>query len=155
MNEGDYKLRHYWLYILKCDQDKYYIGVTSKTPEVRMQEHIKGIRSVKWTMKYKPIKLIDRKDLGTMTYKNAEKFENKVVRACIKQYGINNARGGDLRDTEDYIVRFGYIFDKSGWEVITAVAFLMLVIIVLTMAYYMKKLVKAVVDSSDPCMIYC
>lgn len=139
MNEDDQKLRHYWLYILKCEEDKYYIGVTSKTPELRMQEHIKGIRPAKWTMKYKPIKLVDRKDLGMMTYENAEKYENKVIRAYVKKCGINNARGGDLRDTSDFIIRFGYIFDKSGWEVITAVVFLMLIIIILMTAYYMKK----------------
>ncbi len=135
---SDKTKRNYWLYVLKCEKGKYYIGVTSKTPKQRMYEHTNGIRSAKWTMKYKPIKIIDQKNLGRMTYADAQSYENKVVRAYIKNVGINNARGGDLTDTEDYTIRFGYIFAKENWDTISGIVVMMLFIAILIVAYYLK-----------------
>jgi predicted GIY-YIG superfamily endonuclease len=138
MNPSDNKPRRYWLYVLRLEQEKYYIGVTSKTPEERFKEHQKGIRSANWTRKYKPVELIDSQDLGVMTYADAQVYEDKVIRAYLKKVGVNNARGGDLKDVDDYIIRFGYIFDVWGWETITLVVFLLLWGTVATVAYFLK-----------------
>ncbi len=112
MNE---KRKHFWLYILQLEQGKWYIGVTSQTPKKRFQEHIHGRKSY-WTEKYPPIKIADTKYLGDLNEDEAKAFESKVARAYIKAKGVNNVRGGDLKDVSDYVIRFGYIWDKFGWK---------------------------------------
>lgn len=122
------KVSHWHLYILKLQDGKYYVGITSKTPEVRMREHLNGVRVAYWTAKHKPLEIIHTEDLGNITRRQAEKRENRMVRACMKERGINNVRGGDLTDTEEYIVRFGYIFDKDGWTELMMVSCLLLIL---------------------------
>lgn len=123
------KIGHWHLYILKLQDGKYYVGITSKTPDIRMREHLNGVRVAYWTAKHRPTEIIHTEDLGNITRRQAEKRENKMVRACMKERGINNVRGGDLTSTEEYIVRFGYIFNKDGWSEITIVTCLLLVLI--------------------------
>ena len=54
----------------------------------------------------------------------------------MKERGLNNVRGGDLRDTEDYIIRFGYIRDKFSWETAILILTLMLMIAYLLVDKY-------------------
>jgi predicted GIY-YIG superfamily endonuclease len=128
----------YWLYVLKLEDDMYYIGVTSKTPEARMQQHVQGFAGASWTKLHKPVSILDRKDLGLMRYKDAEKYEAKVVRAYMKKYGINNVRGGDLRDTEEYVQRFGWLYSKGGWEAGTTVIFFLFTAVFFAVLYITK-----------------
>jgi predicted GIY-YIG superfamily endonuclease len=108
--------KHYWLYVLRLEEDKYYVGVTSKTPEERFREHLNGIRAAKWTLKYKPVSIYDQKELGLMTYDYAQKYENIVVRRYMKERGYNITRGGDLTDPSDY-VKFGQtIYDRQIFQ---------------------------------------
>lgn len=125
------KYRNWWLYILLLENEKYYVGITSKTPEIRMQEHLDGVRVAYWTAKHKPLKIFIEEDLGYVSKNHAEKYENKVTRDLMKQYGINKVRGGDLTSTDDYILRFGYVWDRDAWQTITVTIFLMLIIIYL------------------------
>ena len=136
MNE-DNQEKHYWLYVLKLEQDKYYVGVTSKTPEIRMKEHIDGFIGAAWTRKYKPLNLLDKKELGFITYEEAEKYENKVLRKYMSERGFNNVRGGDLSSTGNLVKRFGWYIDESSWQAITAIVFLMLVLAVLALKMYL------------------
>lgn len=129
----------FWLYVLKLEQGKYYVGVTSKTPAIRFKEHlIGGQRAARWTKKYKPLKIIDTKNLGYINFKEAEEYENKVVRKYIEKYGYNNVRGGDLSYSGDYIKRFGYYRIRKDWEVITVILFLVIVILYLGLELYIK-----------------
>ncbi len=41
----DEQNKHWWLYVLKLEQGKWYIGITSQTPEKRFYEHKIGRRS--------------------------------------------------------------------------------------------------------------
>lgn len=125
------KQKHFWLYVLKLEQGKYYVGITSQTVEKRFQEHVSGIRRANWTAKYRPLSIHDRKDLGITTRAGAETFENRVVRQYIKKYGNNSTRGGDLTDTGNYAVRFGHIYSEDDWKMLTVVVLLLLTIIVL------------------------
>lgn len=118
--------KEWTLYILRLDKGKYYIGITSKTPTERFAEHKLNIRAAYWTMQYPPQEIIYTEKLGCIEKLNAEKRENKMVRACIKKYGVNNVRGGDLRDTKDYIIRFGRIIVKEDWTEIRYVLILLL-----------------------------
>lgn len=119
------------LYILKLQDDKYYVGITTKTPQIRMQEHLNGVRVAYWTAKHKPIEIILEEDLGHVSKAHAEKYENKVVRDLMKQHGINKVRGGDLTSVESYVVRFGYILDKERWQTIFLVFVLTAIILIL------------------------
>jgi len=120
--------RRWQLYVLKLQDDKYYVGITSKTPEIRMHEHLNGVRVAYWTAKHKPIGIIHTEDLGIIEKSKAEKRENKMVRALMKQRGLNNVRGGNLTSVDEYIKRFGYIWDKDGWQLIAYIVFLLLLL---------------------------
>ncbi len=126
-----YQSRNWTLYVLRLQDNKYYVGITTKTPQIRMQEHLSGIRVAYWTAKHKPLEIILEEDLGRVSKAHAEKYENKVTRDLMKKHGINNVRGGDLTSVEDYIKRFGYIWDKDGWHLITVMTMLIAVIILL------------------------
>ncbi len=118
----------YHLYILRCAKGKYYVGITTKTPATRLWEHQHKVRPAYWTMKYEPIEVIYAKDLGNTTKLEAEKHENKMIRACIKKYGINNVRGGDLKDTREYVRRFGYIFVKENWDDVVYILYMLVLL---------------------------
>lgn len=135
MTDVDRKKRWH-LYVLELQDGKYYVGITSKTPEMRMQEHMDGVRVAYWTAKHRPVEIIHTEDLGIIEKSKAEKRENKMVRALMKQRGLNNVRGGDLTSVEEYTKRFGYIWDNEGWYTLTVVVFLMLVIIYLLLDKY-------------------
>jgi predicted GIY-YIG superfamily endonuclease len=133
--------KHYWLYVLKQEQGKYYIGVTSKTPEERFKEHVNGFLAAEWTKLYKPIELDQTKDLGVTTYERAEAFENKVTRRYLKAYGIDNVRGGNLTYRGKYVTRFGYYYTDKDWkEIIYNLISLGLVLYVLIDLIFDKKL---------------
>lgn len=129
-------MKNWWLYVLRLEGEKYYVGITSKTPEERFKEHKNGFLAANWTTKYKPLEIIQTKNLGQIDKERAEKFENKVTREYIKKYGIKNVRGGDISATDDLIKRFGYYFTSWDWEVLTTVLFLMLIIFVLLLALF-------------------
>lgn len=97
-----------------------------------MNEHLQGVRSAYWTAKHKPLEIIHTEDLGNIRRRQAEKRENKMVHACMKERGLNNVRGGDFTSTEEYVMRFGHIFNKDGWTELTMVTCLILVL-----AYFM------------------
>jgi predicted GIY-YIG superfamily endonuclease len=110
--------KHYWLYALKLEQGKYYVGITSKTPEERFKEHLSAFLAAEWTKIYKPIKIDQTVDLGVTTFEKAEEYENKVTRRYIKEYGFNNVRGGDITYRGSYVKRFGYLYTDHAWELI-------------------------------------
>lgn len=127
----------WWLYVLRLEDGKFYVGITSKTPEERMWEHLHGVRCAYWTAKHKPIEIIYQEDLGRIEQQKAEGRESKMTRALMRQRGINNVRGGDLTSTDDYIVRFGYVWNKEGWQLFTYIVFLLLIIAYLLIDKYL------------------
>ncbi len=135
---GEQMKKHYWLYVLSLEERKHYVGITTKTPEKRFQEHLEGVQPAYWTIKYRPLDILDAKDLGMMKKKDAEAFENKVIRKYIKKYGDNNARGGDLRDTEDYRIIFGHIYDAERLSTLFGIIIMSLAFISLLTLYLLK-----------------
>jgi predicted GIY-YIG superfamily endonuclease len=128
--------RRWWLYILRLEDNKWYVGITSKTPEERFKEHQLHKRGAYWTMKHNPLEIELVEDLGIVSKQHAETYESKITRTLMRERGLNNVRGGDLRDAEDYIVRFGNVYLKENWYAITLVVLLMLVIIWLLIDKY-------------------
>lgn len=115
--------RHYRLYVLRCKDGKWYVGITTKTPEVRFAEHRDNIRAAAWTRMHKPIELYDCRDLGQTTEQRAKLAENRAVREYIKKYGLNNVRGGDISQTSKYSVFANRLFPQDQWELFRVVLY--------------------------------
>ena len=75
-----------FIYILKLESNKYYIGKTT-IPNFRLNQHFNS-NGCAWTKKYKPIKIID-------IIKDCDNFdEDKYTKKYMLKYGIDNVRGG-------------------------------------------------------------
>ena len=137
-NSDNIGVKHFWLYVLKLEGENFYVGTTSKTPEVRFEEHVRGYLTGRggavWTRLHKPLSILDRRDLKLTTREKAERYEDKVTRKYIKAYGLDNVRGGDIVSTDELISRFGKIGPKDIWTAIMAIT--LLVLIMLIIAFY-------------------
>lgn len=81
------------IYILKLNDNKYYIGKTNRDINDRYQEHLEGIGSF-WTKKYKPLSIIKQ-------IENSSPFdEDRYVKEYMAMYGIDNVRGGSYNQEE-------------------------------------------------------
>ncbi len=81
-----------FIYALKLEQGKYYIGKTNN-PSFRLDNHFNSNGSA-WTMKYKPIKLLE-------LIPNCDDYdEDKYTRKYMDKYGIDNVRGGSFVSIE-------------------------------------------------------
>lgn len=130
------KYRNWWLYILQLENNKWYVGITSKTPEKRFREHKSGYHAANWTKLHRPIKIHDAKDLGVCDINEAQTYEGRVTRRYMEEYGDNNVRGGDLTDVREYMRRFGWIWPRDEWDTVTYVVLLNLIILWLVMDKY-------------------
>jgi predicted GIY-YIG superfamily endonuclease len=130
--------KKYWLYVLKLEQGKYYVGVTARNVSKRVEEHKHGFMGAKWTKKYKPVKILDKKDLGLMTFEKAEKYETRVTIKYMDKYGVNNVRGGLLTYEGNYKRRFGRYFEDDDYQNLKGVIFMMAIIFFLGVMWYLK-----------------
>lgn len=97
--------KRYWLYVLLCENGRYYIGITAnKKPLNRILMH-GDFMGARWTMKYKPVKIVRIQDIGFVTKVEAENQENDLTLSYMKAYGKQNVRGGRMTTT-------GYLFRK-------------------------------------------
>jgi putative endonuclease len=71
----------YWVYILTCNNDSYYIGYTTNLPR-RYKSHQSGSNSCKYTRSFKPLKIAQCWEiLGPKTTAlQAEHFLKKLSR---------------------------------------------------------------------------
>ena len=75
-----------FIYILKLENDKYYIGKT-KNPDFRINNHFNKAGSY-WTLMHKPLEVIE-------LIENCDEFdEDKYTKKYMSIYGIDNVRGG-------------------------------------------------------------
>lgn len=74
-----------FIYVLKLQEGKYYIGRTTN-PNIRIDQHMDG-RGSKWTTKYKPIEV--EKIIPNCDYFD----EDKITKQYMQLYGIENVRG--------------------------------------------------------------
>lgn len=131
-------MKNWWLYTLKLEHGKYYVGITTQTPEKRFLQHKNKYLAANWTKMYPPIEIMQTKYLGAHTQEQAELFEARVTREYIKKYGLRNVRGGDMTYVGEYFKRFGGYFQDNGWETITVVSFLSLGFLILTVLFILK-----------------
>ena len=77
-----------WIYILRLEQNKYYIGRTDKLIQ-RIEDHEEELGS-EWTKKYKIIEIYK-------TFANADIYdEDKYTIKMMSEFGIDNVRGGSF-----------------------------------------------------------
>lgn len=88
------------IYILQCEETKYYIGKTNQNILNIFRQHKNGTVS-EWTKKYTPIEIIDIFESKT------DKDEDFYTKIYMKKYGINNVRGGNYItiDLPDYKIK--------------------------------------------------
>ncbi len=80
------------IYVLKLENNKFYVGKTTN-PLIRLEEHFNNNGSV-WTKIYKPVNIIE-------IIPNCDEYdEDKYTIKYMKQYGIDNVRGGSFCQVE-------------------------------------------------------
>jgi predicted GIY-YIG superfamily endonuclease len=132
--------KHYWLYALKLEDDKYYVGITARSnPQDRVQQHISGYYGAKWTKKHPPVETLELRDLGIVTTNVAEREEKACTLTYMDKYGYQNVRGGDLSYSGKYVLRFNRFFTEDNWQALTVVVLLMLIILYLTIDKYLLR----------------
>jgi predicted GIY-YIG superfamily endonuclease len=75
-----------FIYVLKCQKDKYYVGKT-KNPDYRLESHFREGGS-SWTKKYKPIQL------HHLIPDQTDHDEQRITQEYMEKYGVENVRGG-------------------------------------------------------------
>lgn len=123
--------KHFWLYVLRLEQGKYYVGITSTNPDIRFKQHLSGFLAATWVKKYKPIDIIERQKLGNITVMEAKEIENKITRDYIKRFGIANVRGGNLSYGGKYIQIFKNVYLDTDWRYLKIITTLSVVIYLL------------------------
>ena len=100
-----------YIYILKLEQCKYYVGKTNNIQR-RYMEHLQGI-GASWTAKYKPLRL------EKLLPSNNPFDEDKYTKLYMTIYGINNVRGGTY--VTDYLHNEQILLlKKEIWSAIDA-----------------------------------
>lgn len=90
--------------MLKLENDKWYVGITTKPPQERFEEHRSNIRAAAWVRLHRPIELSSSKSLGRISSQLAKRRENYETLRLMRKYGINNVRGGEYTELDDYVV---------------------------------------------------
>ncbi|HEX5456459.1 MAG TPA: GIY-YIG nuclease family protein [Candidatus Saccharimonadales bacterium] len=131
------EMKHFWLYVLRLEQGKYYIGITSrKNPEQRIEEHMRGFYSAQWVKRYKPIEPLEIISLGLLTTSEAEQLELKRTLQYMKKYGYQNVRGAKLNYSGRYI-KIGYRFwQAEDMFIIFTILLLMAAVVSLILKFY-------------------
>lgn len=134
--------KHWWLYVLKLEQGRWYVGITTKSPKERFREHTDNIRAAAWTRLYRPQELYGVHDLGVVSEDQAKHEENKKVREYIQKYGIDNVRGGDISQIGVYHDRFGRFFTDDQWYGLRVVMVLTSIMGAVVITYIMQLILK-------------
>ena len=96
------------LYILKLENDKWFIGKSANV-EKRYEQHLNGEGDT-FTQLHKPVSLELSRDLISDT------DQDETVREYMRKYGIENVRGGIYSNTEFNSYDISKIRDDISYE---------------------------------------
>lgn len=94
------KLEKCTVYVLECEEGKYYVGST-KNRKRRWEQHQRG-RGSQWTRLYKPLRVI--REEKRIPHKFLLGLESKITAECMLEFGVNNVRGSMFCSPRDYHV---------------------------------------------------
>ena len=121
-------LKHWWLYALKLEDDKYYVGITSrKDPNTRIEQHKAG-NGAKWTKLHKPADVLEVQDMGQLTEEEIKTAEDRLTLIYMDRYGIKNVRGGSMSYTGRIYRYKDYVLEGYKVETVLLVLFLTLLV---------------------------
>lgn len=99
----------YSVYVLECEQGKYYVGSTKRMMRDRYAEHQAARGGSKWTKEYKPIRIVElSRRIPQQFYAG---FEAAKTAEYMLKFGVNNVRGAYLADPR--------MFDSGDLEMLT------------------------------------
>ncbi len=108
------------IYVLECENNKYYVGKTTQTVEQRFSQHIQESNFCAFTNKYKPMKIIE------VTKSSDPLDEDKVTKRYMMTHGIDNVRGGAYTklELEDWQIKsLNHEFTSSSDSLSTNLCF--------------------------------
>ena len=95
MSNIKFKTKKSWLlYVLACEDNVFYIGLTTCLPHRLFEHCFRAKRASHATLNHPPIDLIQVIDLGNMPYWKAELYEDAKTIICMEKYGIDYCFGG-------------------------------------------------------------
>lgn len=133
MNKNEnHEKRHYWLYVLKLEDDKYYVGTTKdKDPQTRINQHKNGFYTAQWVRKYPYIETVEIIELGEITKEEAEHYELERTLQYMKKYGLQSTRGAKLSYRGKYVKLGTYYIGVDDFHILAVVAFLAMLVLLL------------------------
>lgn len=124
--------KHFWLYVLLLENNKYYIGITSKKdPNARINEHKNGFYSAQWVKKHNLVHTAEIINLGNITETEASKLELQRTLQYMERYGYQNVRGGKLNYSGRYVKIGNRYFRDEDAQVLFVIILLMASVLVL------------------------
>jgi predicted GIY-YIG superfamily endonuclease len=118
----------YWLYALRLEDDRYYVGFTGKkNPYDRIMQHVSGPDGAKWTGLYKPVEVMEIRDAGTITLTQVKTLEQNLTAAYMNIYGTNRVRGG-IFNYPGQIFNFGKNRVIMGYELLSLIVGVLLIL---------------------------
>jgi predicted GIY-YIG superfamily endonuclease len=111
--------KSYWLYALKLQHGKYYVGYTGRTnPYDRILQHGDGsLDGAAWTRKHKPVEVIEVRQIENVSLRKIKALEQNLTWAYMTVYGTGKVRGGifnypgRILRVGDRVI-MGYMFDS-------------------------------------------
>jgi hypothetical protein len=94
------KIEKCTVYVLECEDGKYYVGSTQNRKR-RFEQHERG-RGSQWTRMYKPIRVL--REHRRIPPKFLLGLESKITAECMLEFGVNNVRGSYFCSPRDYHV---------------------------------------------------
>ena len=92
----------YFLFILKLEGDRYYVGYSSK-PDVRIKRYFAG-KGSDWTALYKPVEVLTTRTLGEVCESDAAAKTADATVAMMRLFGWCNVRGAAWKSVDPDIV---------------------------------------------------
>lgn len=93
------RLERCTVYVLECEDGKYYVGSTANRGR-RFREHFSRGRGSKWTKLHRPLRVL--REIRRVPSRYLLGTESKVTAECMLEFGVNNVRGSMFCGTREY-----------------------------------------------------
>ena len=93
------KPKKHSIYVLECENDKYYVGSTNNMKR-RFKEHTSPRGGSKWTRRHKPLRIV--KEYKRIPHDYYLGKEAQVTAELMLLHGVNNVRGAMFAESREY-----------------------------------------------------